>query len=67
MNTTADRPKKHFTVEEANRRLPLVRAIVEDIVGLFHEVHDRKERLLKIRQSSRPDRSFAAIRQATTT
>jgi hypothetical protein len=53
MNTTADNSKRYFTVEEANRRLPLVRAIVEDIVTLFHEVHDRKGRLLRIRQTSR--------------
>ena len=41
--------KQLFTLEEANRRLPLVRAIVEDIVRLFHEVHDRRERLVRIR------------------
>ena len=53
MNATGDQSKRYFTVEEANRRLPLVRAIVDDIVALFHEVHDRKERLTRIRQSSR--------------
>jgi hypothetical protein len=53
MNTTTDKSKKFFTVEEANRRLPLVRRIVEDIVALFQDVHERKGRLLKIRQSSR--------------
>jgi hypothetical protein len=53
MNETAENSKRFFTVEEANRRLPLVRAIIEDIVTLFHEVHDRKERLLRIRQTSR--------------
>lgn len=53
MNTPADSSKKYFTVEEANRRLPLVRAIIEDIVALFQDVHERKERLLRIRQTSR--------------
>ena len=53
MNATADSSKQFFTVEEANRRLPLVRAIVEDIVTLFADVHERKERLLRIRQKSR--------------
>lgn len=53
MNATADNSKRYFTVEEANRRLPLVRAIIEDIVTLFQDVHDRKERLMRIRQTSR--------------
>jgi hypothetical protein len=44
--------KKHFTVSEANAMLPLVRAIVDDIVRLYNEVHDRRERLSKIRQIS---------------
>lgn len=46
----AERPTRYFTVEEANRRLPLVRAIVQDIVTLFHDVHERRERLTRIRQ-----------------
>lgn len=41
--------KKFFNVEEANQRLPLVRAIVQDIVTLFHDVHERRDRLAKIR------------------
>lgn len=59
MNTTAE--KKHFTVEEVNRRLPLVRAIVEDIVHLYRDVHGRRERLARVRQlpgsASRDERS----------
>lgn len=42
--------KRYFTVEEANQRLPLVRAIVSDIVTLFRDVHERRERLTRIRQ-----------------
>ncbi len=42
--------KKYFTVEEATQTLPLVRAIVSDIVRQFREVHDRRERLTQIRQ-----------------
>ena len=49
MNATVD--KKLFTVEEANQRLPLVRAIVGDIVELYGDVHDRRERLVKIRET----------------
>ena len=44
--------KKYFTVEEANHTLPLVRAIVTDIVNHFREIHERKERLLLIRPKS---------------
>ncbi len=49
MNAAAQR-KKFFNVEEANRHLPLVRAIVEDIVKLFRDVHERRERLNRVRQ-----------------
>lgn len=48
MNTTAE--KKYFTVAEANRTLPLVRAIVDDIVQLYRDVDERRERLSRIRQ-----------------
>jgi hypothetical protein len=43
--------KQFFTVEEANRRLPLVRAIVEDIVQLYRDVHQRRQRLSEFRQA----------------
>ena len=49
MNAAAQK-KKYFTVEEANQMLPLVRDIVEDIVALFRDVHDRRERLSRVRQ-----------------
>jgi hypothetical protein len=42
--------KRYFSVEEANARLPLVRAILQDIVALYEEVHERRERLARIRQ-----------------
>jgi hypothetical protein len=51
MNASASKPKKFFTVAEANKRLPLVRVIVDDIVRLFTGVHDRRQRLERIRQS----------------
>lgn len=47
MNASAN--KKYFTVEAANHTLPLVRAIVTDVVRQYQEVHDRKERLAHIR------------------
>jgi hypothetical protein len=43
--------KKYFTIEEANNALPLVRAIVTDIVAKYREVSDRKARLDQIRDS----------------
>jgi hypothetical protein len=43
--------KKYYTVEEANQALPLVRAIVSDIVSKYAEVSERKARLDQIRQS----------------
>lgn len=36
--------KRFFTLAEANQRLPLVRAIVGDIVELFRDVQERRQR-----------------------
>ncbi|HJT77137.1 MAG TPA: DUF2203 domain-containing protein [Gemmataceae bacterium] len=41
--------KKYFTVAEANARLPLVRAIVRDIMALAQDLRERHERLTRIR------------------
>lgn len=42
---------KQFTVASANRTLPLVRAIVADIVELYKDVRDRELRLQDLRRS----------------
>jgi hypothetical protein len=42
--------RKYYTVEAANRTLPLVNAIVRDIVELYGDVHERRERLARVRQ-----------------
>lgn len=44
---------KQFTVSAANRTLPLVRAIVSDIVELYKDVRDRELRLQGLRRNSR--------------
>ena len=41
-------PRQYFSVASANQTLPLVRAIVSDIVELYREVRDREERLTRI-------------------
>ncbi len=37
--------RKYFSVQEANKALPLVKAIVGDIVRQFHSVNELKQRL----------------------
>ncbi len=52
MPTKHARTCKHFTIQEANASLPLVRAIVKDLMELAREVVQRRDRL-----SSLPTRS----------
>jgi hypothetical protein len=40
--------KKYFTVAEANATLPYLRAIVQDITVLAHELQERQERLTRL-------------------
>lgn len=42
--------KNCFTLAEANQRLPLVRAIVADIVTLHRDVDERRSRLKRVQQ-----------------
>jgi len=48
MNSTA--PRQLFTVQEASQRLPLVTSIVKDIVELYEDVMDRRERLDRLKE-----------------
>jgi hypothetical protein len=45
--------KRFFSVAEANNALPLVRAIVQDITALAHELSERRERLHRLKRSDR--------------
>jgi hypothetical protein len=45
--------KRFFSVAEANNTLPLVRAIVQDITALAHELEERRERLSRLKPSDR--------------
>jgi hypothetical protein len=51
--TAAAPATKYFTVDEANRTLPLVRMIVRDIAELFPDVLRRRERLESLLSRSR--------------
>ena len=48
-------PRHYFSVASANQTLPLVRAIVSDIVELYPEVKDREERLTRITRGRSKD------------
>ena len=48
----AEKKRKYFTVEEANKALPLVRAIVGDIVRQYRVVEDLQQRLVGGRRRS---------------
>jgi hypothetical protein len=45
--------KKYFTVEQANKMLPLVRAVLQDIVPLAQDLLQRQDRLNRLRPSDR--------------
>jgi hypothetical protein len=55
MASSASRRKspKLFTVAQANAMLPLVRAIVTDIVNRANDLRDRQERLERIRSAQK--------------
>ena len=45
---------KLFTVDEANAALPLVQAIVQDVVAVSQEIVERRERLSQIKGDRKP-------------
>ncbi len=48
MNDLISEPKKLFTVEQANRTLPLVRMIARDLSSKSREVKERRQRLSRL-------------------
>jgi hypothetical protein len=62
MATTKAKPrtKKYFTVQQANATLPLVRAIVRDVVELARTLQERQERVDRLQPGpAEPGRSDA--------
>lgn len=51
-----DTRRKYFTVKEANKTLPLVRVIVQDIVEQYQKVADLKQRLGAVSRTHERDR-----------
>jgi hypothetical protein len=49
----AETNRRYFTVEEANKTLPLVKAIVTDIVRQFRIVNDLRQRLAAVQSDRR--------------
>jgi hypothetical protein len=58
---TGEDSRRTFTLEEANQRLPLVRAIVQDIVDLFRDVSERRDRLATIRARHGEDSASSSL------
>ena len=52
-NPLLESDKKFYSVEDANRALPLVRAIVTDIVAQYHRVEELQQRLALVRRDRR--------------
>ena len=55
MSIQGYQPTKIFTVEEANRALPLVRAIVTDLANLSSAVIERRQRLAHLTGGRKPN------------
>jgi hypothetical protein len=57
--------RRLFTVEEANATLPLVQAIVQDVVAVSQEIVERRERLAQIKAGRRGSANDAYSEELT--
>ena len=64
MSEAIDRPDPVFSVEDANRMLPLVRAIVSDLVKLSRDVADRRGSLEDLLSRRNADQAAGNVYQA---
>jgi hypothetical protein len=55
MTTKSLRNTKTFTVDQANAMLPLVRAITSDLVNMYRDVVERRQRLKRLFGGRDPD------------
>ena len=58
----AGKKRKYFTVEEANKALPLVRMIVGDIVRQYRVVEDLQQRLSMVAKERGGPRTISTRR-----
>src|SRR5438477_12801912 len=49
--------KRHYTIDEANATLPLLRSILRDITELAVDLRDRYERLVRLQQAEGMDKA----------
>ena len=49
--------QKHYTLDEANRMLPLVRVILRDVTTLATELRERYETIVRLQQAKGLDRA----------
>lgn len=57
--TTVEKKRRYYTVEEANKALPLVRMIVGDIVRQYRVVEELQQRLSNVvKERRRPSNDF---------
>src|SRR5437867_208747 len=48
---------KHYTLDEANRMLPLLRVILRDVTTLAKDLRERYERIVRLQQAKGLDRA----------
>lgn len=68
-NPLLESDKKFYSIDDANRALPLVRAIVSDIVSQYRRVDELQQRLSRVRRDRKrkADDVYAAELEQTRT